>query len=359
MQYNPLDSRRSRFKKVLMKYFIFSIIPLVLLLGIGEAVLRAFDFRYSDVPLMIRSLTEGVALQHSRGNPNLRIMKNKYMLWVSTPTWEEKYALEKPLRTTRIVTMGCSCTQGCANMRTSYANYMNEILSSQFANSYEVLNFGESGYSSYQGLQQLKYVVSKFKPDIVTIFFGWNDHWFGGYPDHLVRKKQDWEIDLVNFFEHFRIYQAYHWLIAQLKNKLKKNAPPKIFRVPLEKYEENLKAMVDFCRDHNIKPVLITAPFEASGMWEFVVFYHSSSLAFDSQESLVKTHMAYNEIVRKVGKERRVSVIDLEQAFLQLTGKKPGVYFQDGIHFSGLGCQLVAVMIAQRLEDFGYLESRS
>ena len=44
-----------------------------------------------------------------------------------------------------------------------------------------MLNAGCSGYSAYQGLEILRRRGLKYRPDVVTIWFGWNDkaYWDG------------------------------------------------------------------------------------------------------------------------------------------------------------------------------------
>jgi len=341
------------------KYLVFSILPFVLLLFVSEVVLRVLNFRYSDTPLVIQSQPETTSVlnfsRYFKENPDSTFVKDKLLFWTQRPYWEDQYVLEKPRGITRIMTLGCSCTHGCDNMKNSYPNYMDEILEIQFPDSYQVINAGASGYSSYQGLQVLRHVILKYQPEIVTIFFGWNDHWFASKPDHLVRVKEDWEVSLINFLEKCRTYQAYHWMIAQLKEKVfktTKTGPSRTFRVPQEKYKANLNAMVDFCQSHNIKPVLMTAPFDASQL----AGHGPTFFCFNSYEDLVKTHMAYNHIVREVGASRQVPVIDLERVFFQLEKKQSAPYFTDGIHLSSVGCPLAASFIVEKLREFALLK---
>ncbi|MBI3400410.1 MAG: hypothetical protein HY048_03225 [Acidobacteria bacterium] len=53
----------------------------------------------------------------------------------------------------------------------------------QPATTFDVLNFGVLGYSSFQGLQLLKTRVLDLRPDIVAIGFGMNDSEVAGYRD--------------------------------------------------------------------------------------------------------------------------------------------------------------------------------
>lgn len=339
-----------------VKYLLFSLIPLTILLASSEVVLRISNFRYSDTPLLILSEPEKVA-NTSFSKKAITLIKDKYQFWMSLPTFDQRYGSEKekPVGVTRIVALGCSCTQMCAYSTRSYPDLMEDILNSQFPFGYRVLNAAEGSYSSFQGLQRLRRVVAKYNPDIITIFFGWNDHWVAMVPDHLVKVKADWQIDLINFFEKFKIYQAYHWVIANIKGKLLKWKNPNAranYRVPPEEYEKNLNAMIDFCKEQNIRFVLITAPFDPSQIKSFANFPFS-------KQALIETHMSYNKIVRKVGMSRQVPVIDLETFFLNSESKQISSYFSDGIHFTLTGCQLIAELIVKQMQELSILKSPS
>jgi lysophospholipase L1-like esterase len=224
---------------------------------------------------------------------------------------------------------------------------MEDILNSEFPRSYQVLNAGVGSYSSFQGLQRLKYALLKYRPDIVTIYFGWNDHWIASIPDSQVRMKAAWEVGLINFLERFRIYQAYHLAITRIKGKFKrakKAGEPPIFRVSQGEYGKNLNAMIDLCLMNGIRPVLITAPYDPSQLKPSRIFPFPV-------ETLIRTHRDYNNIVRQVGAARQVPVIDLEAAFIQLENQRPLAYFSDGTHFTPVGCRLVAGLIVQRLQE--------
>ncbi len=339
----------------LLKRLIFSLIPLAVLLFAGEITLRACHFQYSDTPLGVISRAELISrtnLSHQPEENKLSdIVKDKHQLWIPVPFLKDRYTVEKPAGVTRIAALGCSCTQGCADTKQSYPEHMEDILNAQSPHRYQVINAGVAGYSSFQGLQNLKYTVARYKPDLVTIFFGWNDHWLANTPDKDVKMKADWQIDLINFLEKFKTYQAYHWLIARMKKASSRN-PRQTFRVPLEEYGKNLNSMVDFCQAHGIQPVLITAPFERSQFrvnWFFPF----------PPEALEKTQEAYNAMVRQVGTTRQVPVIDLGTAFSRLQQKHFPSFFSDGIHFSKVGCRLVAGLIVQRLQELGLAQKPS
>ena len=339
-----------------VKPLIFSLIPLFCLLLMSEVILRVFNFRYSDTPALMLSYPERVSggrFSHVLEENQVSVfLKDKNQSWVPIPSFENKYSLEKPAGVTRIGTLGCSCTQGCSDTTSSYPTHMEEILNSGSPNSYQVLNAGVGSYSSFQGLQRLKYALLKYKPDIVTIYFGWNDHWIANIPDNRVRMKGAWEVGLVNFLERFRTYQAYHLAITRVKDtfkQAKKAGEPPTFRVSQEDYGKNLNAMIDLCQANGIRPVLMTAPYDPSQLKPSPIFPFPA-------ETLVRTHRDYNNIVRQVGALRQAPVIDLESAFTQLEKQQPLAYFSDGTHFTPVGCRLVAGLIIQRLQELGLIK---
>ncbi|HOW58490.1 MAG TPA: GDSL-type esterase/lipase family protein [Candidatus Omnitrophota bacterium] len=337
-----------------LKYLAFSLIPCIALLIAGEVFLRFSNFRYSDTPLLMLSKPETIA-NSSFTKRKINLIKDKYQLWVSLPTFEQRYGAEKnkPPKVKRIITLGCSCTQACAYTTRSYPDHMEEILNAKFPFGFRVINAGEGSYTSFQGLQRLKREIVSYEPDILTVFFGWNDHWAAMTPDHLVKVKANWQIDLINFLEKFRVYQAYHWLIAQIKAKILKKERQEIrgnYRVPPEKYEKNLNDIINICLSNKIQPVLITAPFDAAQIRS------SQNFPF-SREALLETHHTYNEIVRKVGMARGVVVIDLEVFFLQVEPQRLSLYFSDGIHFTPRGCKLVAELIVQRMQELSVIQN--
>ncbi len=340
-----------------LKPLIFSLIPLLCLLLASEVILRAFDFRYSDTPALMLSYPERVSggrFSHVLEENQISVfLKDKYQSWIPIPSFENKYGLEKPVGVTRIGTLGCSCTQGCSDTTLSYPTHMEEILNSEFPRSYQVLNAGVGSYSSFQGLQRLKYALLKYKPDIVTIYFGWNDHWVANLPDNQIRMKAAWEVGLINFLERFRTYQAYHLAITRLKEKFKrakKAGEPPTLRVSQEDYAKNLNAMIDLCQANGIRPVLMTAPYDPSQLAPSQIFPFPA-------ETLIRTHRDYNSIVRQVGAVRQVPVIDLEAVFTHLEQRRPLAYFSDGTHFTPVGCRLVAGLIVQRLQELGLVKS--
>src|SRR5947208_2904730 len=71
-----------------------------------------------------------------------------------------------------IVFMGDSCTQ--------FGTYPTMMLTRLRARQFPLasgIKLGVAGWSSEQGLTQLERDIIPLHPSIVTVYFGWNDHW--------------------------------------------------------------------------------------------------------------------------------------------------------------------------------------
>ncbi len=118
-----------------------------------------------------------------------------------------------------------------------------------------VLNGGCSGYSAYQGLEILRRRGVKYRPDIVTIWFGWND-------------KGSW--DGMTDAEHARLFTREHRLTLSatyrvLSYTLRRASHDKVReereetqagqrRMPLDDYKARLRDMVELARATEIEP---------------------------------------------------------------------------------------------------------
>src|SRR5207247_590306 len=108
----------------------------------------------------------------------------------------------------------------------------------------ECINSSSPGYSSFQGTKLLPRLEA-WHPDVVVIYFGWNDHWpgQGGLTDTM-QYAMGRGLRLVGLLEAVR---------AQRRREL-------INRVPIEEFEVNLRSMRSTITSWHALPVFITAP---------------------------------------------------------------------------------------------------
>jgi hypothetical protein len=83
------------------------------------------------------------------------------------------FATAKPAGVRRIVLLGDSVTFGYG---VSEEECFATRLRLQLGSDVEVINAGITGYSSWQGLRFYETVVREYRPDVLLVLFGYNDH---------------------------------------------------------------------------------------------------------------------------------------------------------------------------------------
>src|SRR5262245_1799777 len=87
-----------------------------------------------------------------------------------------EFAEPRPTGVIRIVTLGDSCTFGQgAGVETYPAQLAIRLKGHDDVGRYQVINAGIEGLNSELALRRLATKVVPFKPDIVTVYLGWND----------------------------------------------------------------------------------------------------------------------------------------------------------------------------------------
>jgi len=161
-----------------------------------------------------------------------------------------------------------------------------------------VNNTGVGGNTSSQGLARLDKDVLRHKPNLVILLFGTND--------------------------------------AVLTGAGK-------YRVPVEKYQENLRRMILRCRKADAEVILCTLlPIIPEPY-----FTRHPKEHYAAEGGLEKILHRYRKAAQEVGKELTVPVVDLYQTFEKdLTLLRPA---PDGVHPNARGAKTIAQEIAKLL----------
>jgi lysophospholipase L1-like esterase len=239
----------------------------------------------------------------------------------------------------RIACFGNSCTFGWRlDEDETYAKQLEQALdTASSTGDFEVINCGVPGYSTFQGLPMLKEYQPILKPDFVTICYGWNDHWAAGFDieDKDQRMPPQFVLDFQNTLSASYAYRSLKYLLLSNYEKQQEytyNREAPRYRVSLDDYRANLSAMIQFCRDNGIRPILITSP---------------AGDADPGIENLMEQyHEHYNAAVRAVSASLNVPLVDAARIFED----HPEFYDNpkdDFIHYNKQG----AAMIATRLAD--------
>ncbi|HSS77364.1 MAG TPA: GDSL-type esterase/lipase family protein [Thermoanaerobaculia bacterium] len=308
---------------------------LVVGLLVSELVLRIAGFSYHLRP-------EKVELGWP---PSLAALGEEYrpdsdLLWVRTEYSDtlSHARKERPF----VAFLGDSCTE--------YGGYPDQLLKNLADRhpgaQWTSVNLGTAGWSTYQGLRQLRRDVLPLRPRIATIYYGWNDHWIGfGLPDDdvarlLHRTGSAWQdVRLVQLAEKAHI--ARH---RSADNR----------RVPLPEFRKNLDAMVRLAKSHGIEPVLLTAPSSHVQGWEPKEL---QGRWLKRLGDLVPLHQTYVAAVRDVAREDGVVVCDLARDFESLPpGPRRACFLKDGIHFTRRGAKRAALFLADCLDSSGVVD---
>lgn len=210
-------------------------------------------------------------------------------------------------------------------------------------------NLGVAGWSSYQGRAQLERDVVPLAPRVVTILFGWNDHWIGfGVEDEAVAAIKRGATG--GAWQSLRVVQ----LVTQARLAVEGQRGAYPNRVPIDDFRANLEAMVDVARQAGIAPMLVTAAsnHQAGQEPEYLEARWLRDLG-----DLVPMHRRYVEAVRSVAESTGAALCDAASAFEALPeAERDRLITADGIHFSDAGDQWLASVLDACLVESGLLD---
>lgn len=258
---------------------------------------------------------------------------------------DDEFPAQKPDGTRRVIVMGDSCT---AQGRPPYSTELNRLLQQQGPTDepWHAFNTGVFGYSSMQGLRQFQNTVRHLQPDVVTLYYGWNDHWLYDKPDHLrmAVRVSPLRAAVMSGLQKKRFYGAMTRSVRP-KGSVDTGADHRTYRVPHPVYEATLKEFVREIRGIGAVPVLITAP--RRDLTEAVVRSgHARSV-----EEVHRVHAEYLDLTRKVAAETGTPLLDLAE--LMADPAYDAMFSKDGIHFEQPGLKFIAAQLHAKLLELG------
>lgn len=319
----------------------------------AEAVLALAGVpKMAAVPIVIRG-EEDVDTQ-VKGNDH-KVISDPELLWRFNPgvKWgslrinehgyrTRPFTLEKAPGTIRVMALGDSCT---AQGDPPYSDRLHILLQEKppTTNTWEAFNLGVFGYSIEQGYRQFLKEGPRFKPDVVTLYYGWNDHWLYGKPDHLrlATRLHPAAARVARALQEKR-------LVGVLMQRLKKTTSDspstnKVYRVPPEAYTQLLTNFVRAIRAQGAQPLLVTGA-RRNLTDSLVKAGHAEDVATAEQ-----AHDHYMDLTRQVAASMDVPLLDLARDF---SGPEYDEFFsKDGIHFENRGLQEIAERLLIKLTE--------
>lgn len=244
--------------------------------------------------------------------------------------------------TLRFIALGDSCT---AQGNPPYSDRLHDLLqvSPPGGRQWEAFNTGVFGYSLMQGYRQFQKYTRHYQPDVVSIYFGWNDHWLHEIPDHqrMAVRMHHVPAALISALKRKHFYGLLSRLAPNPDRRAAQEAGKIGFRVPPDMYTATLTALVREIRAINAVPLLITAP-RRSLYGRQKRISHANG---DRQAEI--EHDQYIELTRAVAANTGADLLDLSAIFAP--PECDPLFSNDGIHFTDAGVQDIAVNLLKKL----------
>jgi lysophospholipase L1-like esterase len=295
----------------------------------GEWFLRAIGFGQLTPQMSFGAQAER-ALERGYFDPD------ETLFWKPRPNRNPRFQREAnlvhpdapiPPRGTRqrLIVIGDSCSRLVPGGLPYSASIQSELGGDQW----EVFNASVPGYSSHQGLLWLRSQLLAAEPDVVVLYFGWNDHW--RTPGRTDRQYE----------------QSMRPGRLRLLNLLDRRPDPPPFRVPRDEYRENLRTMIDDVARKGGRVVLVAAPYHFTE--KSLQRYVEDAYLLPEDDALA-IHRSYLEIVREFSGRDRVSILGADLIFEAL-GDTPPLLRDDGIHLTRKGHLVMGTLIAEQLRS--------
>ncbi len=378
----------------LAKRVVFALVPVAMLLFVGEMVVRRTGAALTcPLPEYLSAiLWECDPLLHFKMNHSLHV-DGQPLNALGT-----RGPLLDPSARFRIIALGDSVAFGFIYggpdqdqifLRQPYPAVLQELVDQRYGpHAVSILNAGVCGYNTYQGIMLLRTRLRRIPTDLLIVQYGWNDLMtttgaggeaaFRESSSALVRAGEDllMRTALYPFGIRLRLELDRYW--QERGRRAAGNATPHWdpleHWVPLEQwtpnipvidYEHNLRRIIELARKRGVTVWLTTSP-DAFTTRE----YRDREEAFASTASIqlgmlrlggikdyrqfAEIHARYNDAVRRVGAELGVVVVDIEEAFRARSADH--LFLDtDAIHPTDLGQAIEAEELYSRLAASGIL----
>ena len=335
------------------KTVVFSILPLLFLLLIGEGGLRLYSGYFRTAYERYNTETGRLELvpniqTANPGGARIRINSKGFV--------GVEFDDVKPAGIYRVFAVGDSCTFA-GDWDVSYSAFLERMLNVG-GRRFEVINAGVEGYNSEYALGRIRDDILKYGPDLVTIYIGWNDLMKMSPSNMSSSGRVTWLGAALN---HSYLYKGLSKVMfANIRPIL---MPPGLSGeesefhvfdqfVPVT-YEENVAAMVALLRERDVRVLLLTRPtvltrnMSSEDLKARHVFFPYFPEAY-SVPRLLSLHTAYNNSLRRLAARLQVPIVDLDEVFDR---RDKRTLFWDTMHPSKEGHELIAAALAPRVRE--------
>lgn len=285
--------------------------------------------------------------------------------------------LEKSENEYRIIALGGSTTEQYNGMNIHYPQEASKILNSdeEIDKDINIINSGKSAYSSAQSLIRLQFDILPFQPDMVTVMHNINDLNVNFFPYEDLRNNYANKYLYKNyanpygpedsFLRNMRVLTFGYQSLLNIKNNFFSNkvkteegdiintmrySDKPIELKSEEVFRNNLIAMAEIAKVHNIKLVLMSQPAIFKPENIALSFGHNSlmnkDILYPNDEDWQRLFEEYNSVIEEVANSQGVYFIDM----YNLMGHDEK-YFKDMVHYTSEGVEKFSEIYAQELKN--------
>lgn len=316
-----------------IKYVVYSLLPLVILLAFLEGLLTFLNLgqpfqgtlRMWGAPM---EMLEADEFTIQRPKPNFR---KSVVALNSLGCRDDEFNTKADLK---ILTLGDSVDfgWGLPDYRDTYSEQLEAMLAGRLAKkqlTVDVLNGGVPSYKLYQGFQlYLHYLARITNWDVVIISFGWNEPLEDDEELEFIRRQQPrmpWTIQQLSRQAHrLRSYNALESTYLRYKAKPGGGREEVIY----EEYKSLLKDMVQSIRAMGARVVLLS------------IQPRQEDLGDSAEISMAR----FNRIQKAQAVPGEVMYVDTNPQFVR---EQPGFY--DNVHFDARGHRITAEALYQAI----------
>ncbi len=328
-----------------------SLVSICIVLVLAEIGLRVVGYEAYFVPIVVKD-EQGEAVADDKA-----IIPDAELIWRFNPGAMfngrrinslghigREVDPQKEPGTKRVICMGDSCSgQGMP----PYSGYLHQMLTNTppTAERWESFNMAVHGYSSAQGLRLFQKRGKELEPDIVTLYFGWNDHWLRDRPDSNMMAVEVGPVmaRVLVRLQNLCIFQLFASAIQPSGRLAWSKSDERGLRVPVDEYEATLETFVKEIRDAGAVPLLLTAP-RAEKLSAILV--HNGQT--DSVENAVRLHDDYAAVTRRVAQQQETALLDLAEEFSR--PENAHLFSKDGVHFTTEGLIHIAELLHAKID---------
>jgi lysophospholipase L1-like esterase len=341
------------------KTLLFSTLIVVAFFVMAEASLRVWVYLFRspaerfDVTTGTFVLVTGV---HTRvGAPPIRINSKGF----AGPEFQDP----RLPGTIRIAAIGDSCTFGEGNLEGTYPAQLQRRLDALASPTrVEVINAGIEGLNSELALRRLESKVLPLRPDVVTVYVGWNDLMKVNptsqteHPGFAIVARSIDRLWLIKGLRKALFYYLRPQLANPATGRASRTGVFRDYRPAV--FEGNLRTIIRTSRDFGARVVVMTLPSVVSDDMTVedlyranVVFpYFATAYAVGDYVDLIA---AYNASIRRIAADEGVTLVDLAAEIDGRPDRRR--LFLDTMHPNQPGRELIADILSQRMRENGVL----